>query len=60
MVDQQMIDALKTRELSLSKPTPFNGERFKSKKFLQECILYMGINKDTYDTKLKQITFILS
>ncbi|PPQ94139.1 hypothetical protein CVT25_007987 [Psilocybe cyanescens] len=42
MVDQQMIDALKMRELSLSKPTPFNGEQFKSKKFLQECILYMG------------------
>ncbi|PPQ92658.1 hypothetical protein CVT25_014730 [Psilocybe cyanescens] len=60
MVDQQMIDAPKTRELSLSKPTPFNGERFKSKKFLQECILYMGINKDTYDTEPKRITFILS
>ncbi|PPQ90684.1 hypothetical protein CVT25_003750 [Psilocybe cyanescens] len=54
MVDQQMtINTLKTKELSLSKPTPFNGKRFKSKKFLQECILYMGINKDIYDTELK-------
>ncbi|PPQ90177.1 hypothetical protein CVT25_012451 [Psilocybe cyanescens] len=61
MVDQQMtIDTLKTRELSLSKPMPFNGERFKSKKFLQECILYMGINKDVYDTEPKWIAFILS
>ncbi|PPQ94878.1 hypothetical protein CVT25_004614, partial [Psilocybe cyanescens] len=53
-----MIDAPKTRELSLSKPTPFNGEQFKSEKFLQECILYMGINKDTYDTEPKRIAFI--
>ncbi|PPQ95797.1 hypothetical protein CVT25_000714 [Psilocybe cyanescens] len=60
MVDQQMIDAPKTRELSLCKPTPFNGEWFKSKKFLQECILYMGINKDVYDTESKRIAFILS
>ncbi|PPQ95184.1 hypothetical protein CVT25_001092, partial [Psilocybe cyanescens] len=61
MVDQQMtIDTPKTRELSLSKPMPFNGEQFKSKKFLQECILYMGINKDVYDTEPKQIAFILS
>ncbi|PPQ91397.1 LOW QUALITY PROTEIN: hypothetical protein CVT25_014269 [Psilocybe cyanescens] len=60
MVDQQMIDTPKTRELSLSKPMPFNGERFKSKKFLQECILYMGINKDVYDTEPKCIAFILS
>ncbi|PPQ94947.1 hypothetical protein CVT25_003955 [Psilocybe cyanescens] len=61
MVDQQMtINTPKTRELSLSKPTPFNGERFKSKKFFQECILYMGINKDVYDTEPKWIEFILS
>ncbi|PPQ94763.1 hypothetical protein CVT25_007499 [Psilocybe cyanescens] len=61
MVDQQMtINTPKTRELSLSKPTPFNSEWFKSKKFLQECILYMGINKDVYDTEPKQIAFILS
>ncbi|PPQ91322.1 hypothetical protein CVT25_005333 [Psilocybe cyanescens] len=53
MVDQMTIDTPKTRELSLSKPTPFNGKWFKSKKFLQECILYMGINKDIYDTELK-------
>ncbi|PPQ93936.1 hypothetical protein CVT25_015556 [Psilocybe cyanescens] len=61
MVDQQMtINTPRTRELSLSKPTPFNGEQFKSKKFLQECILYVGINKDVYDTEPKQIVFILS
>ncbi|PPQ94974.1 hypothetical protein CVT25_004233 [Psilocybe cyanescens] len=54
------INTPKTRELSLSKPMPFNSKRFKSKKFLQECILYMGINKDIYDTEPKQIVFILS
>ncbi|PPQ90068.1 hypothetical protein CVT25_006702 [Psilocybe cyanescens] len=60
MPDQMAIDTPKTRELSLNKPTPFNAEQFKSKKFLQECILYMGINKDVYDTEPKRIVFMLS
>ncbi|PPQ93520.1 hypothetical protein CVT25_005366 [Psilocybe cyanescens] len=57
---QSTIDTPKTRELSLNKPTPFNGKQFKSIKFLQECILYMGINKDVYDTEPKRIVFMLS
>jgi len=48
------------KELALAKPTPFDGDRTKVKDFLQECYLYLEVNKDVYDTKEKKIGFILS
>jgi len=45
---------------TLAKPTPFNGDRTRIKDFLQECYLYLEVNKDVYDTKEKKIRFILS
>jgi len=48
------------KELALNKPTPFDGSRTRVKDFLQECYLYLEVNKDVYDSNEKKIGFILS
>ena len=35
-----------TKEYGLNKPTPFSGDQMKVKAFLQECLVYIDINKD--------------
>ena len=49
-----------TKEYGLNKPTPFSGDRMKVKAFLQECLIYIDINKDIYTTDKLKIGFILS
>ena len=49
-----------TKEYGLNKPTPFNGDRTKVKVFLQECLVYIDINKDIYTTDKLKIGFVLS
>ena len=49
-----------TKEYGLNKPTPFSGDRTKVKAFLQQCLVYIDINKDIYTTDKLKIGFILS
>ena len=37
----------------LNKPTPFSGNRTKIKAFLQECLVYINMNKEIYMTGLR-------
>ncbi|PPQ74926.1 hypothetical protein CVT25_000225 [Psilocybe cyanescens] len=48
------------KEITINKPIVFNGDRIKSKSFLEDCYLYIDINEDIYDSKKKKIAFILS
>jgi len=48
------------KELSLNKPTPFDGSRSKIRDFIQECQLYLTVNSDIYNDDPKKIGFILS
>ena len=49
-----------TKEYGLNKPTPFSSNRTKVKAFLQECLVYININKDIYTTDKLKIGFALS
>ena len=48
------------REKSINKPTPFNRDRRKIITFIQECCMYLQINKRIYATNEDKVTFILS
>lgn len=48
------------REIRIGKPTPFTGDRYKLKTFLQECDLYLLINPSIYSTDATKIAFVLS
>ena len=47
------------KEKMLNKPTPFTGDRKSIEMFLQECQVYLQINKKVYDTNDDKIAFIL-
>ena len=49
-----------TKELGLSRPTPFTGDRQKVNTFLQEYNLYLLVNRAIYNTDEAKIVFILS
>ena len=49
-----------TKELGLNRPTSFTGDRQKVNTFLQECNLYLLMNRDIYTTDEAKIVFILS
>ena len=48
------------KEKMINKPTPFTGDRKRIKTFLQECQIYLQINRKIYDTSEDKIAFILS
>ena len=48
------------KEYGLNKPTPFSGNRTKIKAFLQECLVYIDMNKEIYTTGRLKIGFVLS
>lgn len=48
------------KEYGIGKPTPFEGDRTKVETFLQECLVYLTINKRIYDTDESKIGFMLS
>ena len=51
---------LKTKEVKLNPPKPFDGKRENLKKFVQDRELYIMINKKMYDDNIKKIGFFLS
>jgi Ty3 transposon capsid-like protein len=53
-------DKISMKEKSINKPTPFDGDRKKVETFIQECRMYLQINKGIYTTDEDKIIFILS
>ena len=49
-----------TKEYGLNKPMPFSGNQMKVKAFLQECLIYIDMNKEIYVTDKLKIGFVLS
>ena len=48
------------KEKMINKPTPFTGNRKRIETFLQECQIYLQINRRIYETDEDKIAFILS
>jgi hypothetical protein len=49
-----------TREVKIRVPADFIGETTKTKKFIQECELYIRVNSHIYDDDEKKVVFALS
>jgi len=50
----------KAKEMNIGRPKAFSGDRTKVSQFLQQCKLYLVMNKDTYENDDKKIGFVLS
>jgi len=48
------------KELGLARPDPYDGDRTKIDKFIQDCQLYLLINEEVYNDDKKKIGFFLS
>src|ERR1700720_3695657 len=48
------------KERAINRPTPFDGDRRRIENFVQECKMYLQINKGIYTTDEDKIIFILS
>ena len=49
-----------TKEYGLNKQMPFNSDQTKVKAFLQDCLVYINMNKEIYVTDKLKIGFVLS
>src|SRR5271155_1383078 len=49
-----------TKELRINPPTRFSGNRDDLDNFIQDCTLYLTLNRAVYETDEKQIIFMLS
>jgi hypothetical protein len=48
------------KEIGINKPTPFDGDRKKVHSFIQECKIYLAINRKVYATDEAKVAFVLS
>ncbi len=53
-------DDNKVKEIAIAKLKVFTGDRTKVRKFIQQCKIYLQINKDIFNADDKRITFILA
>ena len=58
--DVNMADGTKDTEIKMNMPKPFTGKRDELKRFMQNCKIYLQINKKKYDTDLTKIGFVLA
>jgi len=49
-----------TKEFNINKPTPFNGDRKKVIQFIQDCKVYLAINRHIYTTDEAKVAFVIS
>lgn len=49
-----------SKEFGFNKPTPFTGDRAKITNFLQECMVYLTVNRHIYNSDEAKVAFILS
>ena len=55
-----MVEDKKMKEVKMNLPKSFTGKRTELKRFLQDCQVYLMINRDIYDDDDKKIAFVLS
>src|ERR1700761_5662143 len=48
------------KEVGITKPTAFNGDRRRVKEFIQECNVYLDINEEIYKNDKLKVAFVLS
>src|ERR1700684_2032047 len=48
------------REYNINRPTPFTGDRNEIENFVQECDVYLTLNRFIYDDENAKVTFTLS
>ena len=48
------------KEKGINKPTPFDGNRRSIENFIQECRMYLQVNRGVYTTDEDKVIFILS
>src|SRR6202161_1192898 len=48
------------REYNINRPTPFTGDRNEIENFVQECDVYLTLNKFIYDDENAKVAFALS
>jgi hypothetical protein len=59
MVQAQVV-ANKAKKYGMSKLMPFTGDQTKIRRFLQDCLGYLDMNQNIYNTDRLKIGFILS
>jgi hypothetical protein len=57
---QTQVVADKAKEYEMNKPMPFTGDQTKIRQFLQDCLEYLDMNQNIYNTDQLKIGFILS
>jgi hypothetical protein len=60
LAPQTQIITEKAKEYGMNKLTPFTGDRTKIRQFLQNCLGYLEMNQEIYQTDRLKIGFILS
>ena len=58
--DVHMADGTNDIEIKMNLPKPFTGKKDELKRFLQNCRIYLQINRRKYDTELAKIEFVLA
>src|ERR1700674_5150126 len=48
------------KEYNINRPTPFIGDQNEIKNFVQECDIYLTLNKFIYDNEDSKVAFMLS
>ena len=48
------------KEFTINKPTPFDGNRKSIQSFMQECQVYLHVNRHVYTTDNAKVAFVLS
>jgi hypothetical protein len=57
---QTQVAANKAKEYGMNKLTPFTDDQTKIRWFLQDCLEYLDMNQNIYNTDRLKIGFILS
>jgi Domain of unknown function (DUF4939) len=60
LMAQTQVVAEKAKEYGMNKPTPFTGDQTKIRQFLQDCLGYLDMNQEIYNSDQLKIEFILS
>ena len=58
--DQQPNNRTGKKEITISRPTAFTGDRSKVRRFIQECHGYLHLNRHIYDDDESKISFVLA
>jgi hypothetical protein len=60
LMAQTQVVADNAKEYGMNKPTPFAGDQTKIRRSLQDCLEYLDMNQNIYNTNQLEIGFILS